>query len=74
MEIKSKHKMNIKVSVKKDGTLIQDDFDQKWFLEGILLPEIAMTIMLSKILTSMYENELSMSDEFEITLNVKSKV
>lgn len=74
MEIKSKHKMNIKVSVKKDGTLIQDDFDQKWFLEGILLPEIAITIMLSKILTSMYENELSMSDEFEITLSIKSKV
>lgn len=73
MEIKSKHKMNIKVSVKKDGTLIQDDFGQKWILQGIILPEIAMTIILSNTMASMYENELSLSDEFEITLSIKSK-
>ena len=73
MEINSKHKKNIKVSVKKDGTLIQDDFGQKWFLQGVILPEIAMTIMLSNTMASMYENELSLSDEFEITLSIKSK-
>ena len=73
MEIKSKHKKNIKVSVKKDGTLIQDDFGQKWFLQGVILPEIAITIMLSNTMASMYENELSLSDEFEITLSIKSK-
>ena len=73
MEINSKHKMNIKVSVKKDGTLIQDDFGLKWFLQGVILPEIAITIMLSNTMASMYENELSLSDEFEITLSIKSK-
>lgn len=73
METKSEGKKTIKVSVLEDGTLLQDDLGRKWFLEGIVQPEIAMTIMIANTLTSMYESELSQSDEFEVTLSIKRK-
>lgn len=64
---------NVKVTVEKDTAIVQDDFGRKWVLNGTFQTETAMTMMLAQTMNAFYENEISVRDEFEITITIKRK-
>lgn len=73
MNTKTEYKKNVKVTVEKDKAIVQDDFGRKWVLNGTFQTETAMTMMLAQTMNAFYENEISVRDEFEITITIKRK-
>lgn len=73
MKTNTEYKKNVKVTVEKDKAIVQDDFGRKWVLNGTFQTETAMTMMLAQTMNAFYENEISVSDEFEITISIERK-
>lgn len=73
MKTKSEYKKNVKVTVKNNKAIVQDDFGRTWQLNGTWETETAITMMLAQTIRGMYEDEISVEDEFEITMTIERK-
>lgn len=71
MKKKSEYKKNVKVTVEKDKAILQDDFGTKWVLNGTWQTKTAIAMMVAQTMINGYENEISIRDEFEITMSIK---
>lgn len=71
MKTKSEYKKNVKVTVKNNKAIVQDDFGRTWQLNGTWETETAITMMLAQTIRGMYEDEISVEDKFKITISIE---